>query len=116
MAWNRLRPPMTGVASPSACASFGIALACVVTAVVLATAPCRAAEATGWPQWRGPGGQGHANDAHDLPVEWSETKNVAWKTPLPGRGWSSPVIEGGMIWMTTAVTTPLDEAKLPISV
>ena len=111
MVWNRPRPPLTGVASPSVCASFGIAVACVVTAVVLAAAPTLAAEATGWPQWRGPGGQGHAPDAHDLPVEWSETKNVAWKTPLPGRGWSSPVIDGGVIWMTTAVTTPLDEAE-----
>ena len=46
-----------------------------------------------WPQWRGPGGQGHAADAHDLPLTLSETENVAWKTPLPGRGWSSPVID-----------------------
>ena len=63
-----------------------------------------------WPQWRGPDGQGHAPDAHDLPVTWSETENVAWKTPLPGRGWSSPVIEGDRIWLTTAVETPLSAA------
>ncbi|MFM8415113.1 MAG: PQQ-binding-like beta-propeller repeat protein [Planctomycetota bacterium] len=55
-----------------------------------------------WPQWRGPGGQGHAPAAHDLPVTWSETEHVAWKTPLPGRGWSSPVIGDGRIWLTTA--------------
>lgn len=56
-----------------------------------------------WPQWRGSDGQGHAPVAQDLPVSWSETENVAWKTPLPGRGWSSPVIGGGQIWITTAV-------------
>jgi outer membrane protein assembly factor BamB len=59
--------------------------------------------AADWPQWRGPGGQGHAETAHDLPVTWSETDNVAWKTPLPGRGWSSPVIAGDEIWLTTAL-------------
>ncbi len=57
-----------------------------------------------WKQWRGPGGQGHANAK--LPTEWSETKNVKWRTPVPGKGWSSPVIEGNQIWMTTAFETP----------
>jgi outer membrane protein assembly factor BamB len=60
-----------------------------------------------WPQWRGPGGQGHAATAHDLPLTWSETENVAWKTPLPGRGWSSPVIDAERIWMTTAVESEI---------
>lgn len=56
---------------------------------------------TAWPQFRGPDGQGHA-DAKRLPLEWSETRNVSWKTPIPGQGWSSPVVENGRIWMTTA--------------
>jgi outer membrane protein assembly factor BamB len=56
-----------------------------------------------WPQWRGPAGDGHAPAAHDLPVTWSETENVVWKTPIPGRGWSSPVIADGRVWMTTAI-------------
>jgi outer membrane protein assembly factor BamB len=54
-----------------------------------------------WPQFRGPGGQGHA-DATGLPAEWSEAQNIVWKTPVPGRGWSSPVVGGGRIWLTTA--------------
>ncbi len=58
-----------------------------------------------WPQWRGPSGQGDAGDAK-LPIKWSEKDNVTWKTPLPGRGWSSPVIEDGVIWMTAAHETP----------
>ncbi len=59
-----------------------------------------------WPQWRGPTGQGHAEGR--LPLTWSETENIAWKTPLPGRGWSSPVIEGNRVWLTTAFETPAD--------
>jgi len=67
-----------------------------------------------WPQWRGPDGQGHAPAAHDLPVTWSETENVVWKTPLPGRGWSSPVLDERFVWMTTAVereATPEEKAR-----
>jgi outer membrane protein assembly factor BamB len=55
-----------------------------------------------WPEFRGPTGQGHARDTN-LPLEWSETRNVRWKTPIPGRGWSSPAIADGRIWLTTAV-------------
>src|SRR6188768_225726 len=54
-----------------------------------------------WPQFRGPGGQGHSSEA-GLPVQWSESKNVAWKVPVPGRGWSSPVVARGRVWLTTA--------------
>ncbi len=63
-----------------------------------------------WPQFRGPGGQGHAA-AVGLPDQWSEDQNIAWKAPLPGRGWSSPVIAGNEIWLTTAVETPVSEAE-----
>ena len=55
-----------------------------------------------WAGWRGPGGQGIAT-ATGLPTEWSETKNVAWKTPIPGRGHSSPVVWGDRIFLTTAI-------------
>lgn len=61
--------------------------------------------ASDWPQWRGPEGQGHAHTT-GLPLHWSETNNVTWKTPIPGRGWSSPVIESNQIWMTTAFESP----------
>ena len=54
-----------------------------------------------WPQFRGPGGQGVSDSAH-APVEWSETSNVAWKVPVPGLGWSSPVVADGRVWLTTA--------------
>ena len=64
-----------------------------------------------WNQWRGPAGQGHAPAAKDLPRVWSESENVAWKTPVEGRGWSSPVLADGRLWLTTAVETPLSEAE-----
>ena len=54
-----------------------------------------------WPQFRGPDGQGHA-DERGLPLTWSETQHVKWKTAIPGKGWSSPAIQGGRIWLTTA--------------
>jgi outer membrane protein assembly factor BamB len=54
-----------------------------------------------WPAFRGPGGQGHSTET-GLPLEWSETRNVAWKVGVPGRGWSSPVVSGGRVWLTTA--------------
>ncbi|MEO7299605.1 MAG: PQQ-binding-like beta-propeller repeat protein [Verrucomicrobiota bacterium] len=54
-----------------------------------------------WPQFRGPTGSG-ISGATGFPVTWSETQNVKWKTAIPGRGWSSPVIFGNEIWMTTA--------------
>lgn len=54
-----------------------------------------------WPQFRGPTGDGHS-DAHDLPTTWSEHEHVRWKTPIHGRAWSSPVIWGSQIWLTTA--------------
>jgi outer membrane protein assembly factor BamB len=57
--------------------------------------------AENWPQFRGPRGAGHA-DAAGLPIHWSETKNVRWKTPIHGKGWSSPVIWGDQVWLTTA--------------
>jgi len=54
-----------------------------------------------WPQFRGPDGNGTSARA-DLPLTWAEGKNVRWKTAVHGRAWSSPVILGSQIWMTTA--------------
>ena len=54
-----------------------------------------------WPQFRGPNGQGHS-DEQGLPLNWSETTNVRWKVAIPGKGWSSPVVQGDRIWLTTA--------------
>jgi outer membrane protein assembly factor BamB len=60
-----------------------------------------------WPQFRGPDGQGHSSE-RGLPLEWSETTNVAWKAPVPGRGWSSPVVANGRVWLTSATAVKRD--------
>lgn len=63
---------------------------------------CLNVAAADWPEWRGPSGQGIATIAK-LPETFSETSHVTWKTELPGRGHSTPVIGGDVIWMTTSV-------------
>ncbi len=72
-----------------------LALACALLAVTQG-------HAEDWPEFRGPTGQGHANE-DALPTEWSATKNVVWKQEVPGQGWSSPVIVSGKIYLTSAV-------------
>src|SRR5918993_251291 len=72
----------------------------VLIALLLTGAQLAAAE--DWPQFRGPTGQGLSSET-GLPLEWSESQNVRWKTTVPGTGWSSPVVADGRVWLTTAV-------------
>ena len=58
--------------------------------------------AENWPEFRGPTGQG-LSTAKGLPVAWSDSKNVAWKQPIPGEGWSSPIYVDEKIYLTSAV-------------
>lgn len=67
-----------------------------------------AAAGDNWPQFRGPAGDGRC-DAAGLPVTWSETENIKWKTPIHGRAWSSPVVWGDQIWLTTATKDGHDQ-------
>ncbi len=71
-------------------------------ALVLILLAATVAAAQDWPQFRGPDGQGHSSE-RGLPLQWSEKTNVTWKVPVPGTGWSSPVVAGGRVWLTTAV-------------
>ena len=73
-----------------------------LVAIVIALALTSVARAEQWPEFRGPGAQGHSSES-GLPLEWSETRNVAWKVPVPGLGWSTPVIANGKVWLTSAV-------------
>ncbi|QDU57272.1 outer membrane protein assembly factor BamB family protein [Aeoliella mucimassa] len=84
--------------------------AALVTGLLLAGVSRLGAEEPTWPQFRGPDGQG--NVVGTAPLEWSEQQGVRWKTPLPGRGWSSPVVEGNQIWMTTAIEKQGDRSKI----
>ncbi len=65
-------------------------------------APPSRASSHPWPQFRGPLGDGHS-PATDVPLHWSATSNLAWKISVPGRGWSSPVLANGRIFLTSAV-------------
>jgi outer membrane protein assembly factor BamB len=62
-----------------------------------------------WPQFRGPTGQGVVAPGR-LPTAWSPTCNVVWKQDIPGRGWSSPVVQDGRIYLTTAVAVSGDHS------
>ena len=73
----------------------------VLSAALLAGLAGAAMAGDNWPQFRGPGGDGHS-DATGLPLKWGPRENVTWKTAIHGRGWSSPVIRANQIWMTTA--------------
>lgn len=79
---------------------FSLALSLLLLAFA---SPARA----DWPQFRGPFGDGHVSAASDttplgLPLQWSETENVKWKTEIPFRGWSTPAVLGKQTWLTTA--------------
>ncbi len=74
----------------------------ITITTVLLTLLCSLASAgENWPQLRGPTADGRS-DSTGLPLRWSETENVVWKTPIHDRGWSSPVVWGDQIWLTTA--------------
>jgi outer membrane protein assembly factor BamB len=70
-------------------------------ALLLVVTPLAVADDRGWTQFRGPDGSG-ISEAKGLPREWSEKKNVAWKVKVHDKGWSSPVVLGKQVWLTTA--------------
>jgi outer membrane protein assembly factor BamB len=77
---------------------FSLFLTLAGAGSTLATPPN---DAPDWPQFRGPGGQGHAV-GKGYPALLRPDRGVVWKTAIPGRGWSSPVVGGGLIWITAA--------------
>ena len=72
-----------------------------IVLLIVMTVLTGVAAAESWPEFRGPRGDGHAPNSR-IPIRWSEEQNVAWKTSLPGRGWSTPVVVGSQLWMTSA--------------
>jgi outer membrane protein assembly factor BamB len=82
---------------------------CLVSMVLLG-----AAARADWPDFRGPTRDGHAPSG--LPLHWSETKNVRWKTPIPHRGWSTPIVLDKQIWLTTATPDGHDFYVLSVDV
>lgn len=74
-----------------------------VTVLLAAAALGAGGAEANWPEFRGPAGDG-TSATTNLPLHWSERQNIKWQTPIHGRAWSSPVIWGQQIWMTTATT------------
>jgi outer membrane protein assembly factor BamB len=86
-------------------------LIAVFTAISFANSERAARAEDNWPQFRGPGARG-VRDGAGLPDRWSATENVAWSREIPGRGWSSPVVWGQRVFLTTVVNTgPSEEPK-----
>jgi outer membrane protein assembly factor BamB len=77
-------------------------------AVWLAAVPARAGD---WPAFRGPTGDGHAPDGTTLPDTWGPAVNVSWKADIAGKGWSSPVVSGTKVFLTTAVPSEKADSK-----
>ncbi len=87
------------------------AMAGCMFALVLSGLIHAAEGADNWPQFRGPDATGVVRDAKGLPDRWSATENVAWKAEIPGRGWSSPVVWGNRVFLTSVVN--LGESEDP---
>lgn len=92
-----------GIASPPAGTfryyGYSVTLSIRVLAILLWLLPLAGAE--NWPGFRGPTRQGVSSEK-DLPLLWGPTKNILWKTAIPGRGWSSPIVWKDRIFLTTA--------------
>ena len=82
------------------------------SAVFLSAAPRVSISPTDWPAWRGPTRDGIASPGQDPPVQWSESENIVWKTPLPGRGHGSPTVVGDRIYLATADRTKQSQSML----
>jgi outer membrane protein assembly factor BamB len=80
-------------------AFFGVLIGAVSLAAPVENAAKNVVE--NWPQFRGPTADGQCGNP-GVPLTWSDSLNVVWKTPIHGRGWSSPVVWGSQVWLTTA--------------
>lgn len=79
-----------------------LTLSVALAAFVTAFAPVPAPPETTWPQFRGPGGRA-VSTVSTLPSTWSTTTNVAWRADVPGLAWSSPIVWGDQVIVTSAV-------------
>jgi outer membrane protein assembly factor BamB len=78
--------------------------------LILAAAGLELSAADNWPQFRGPQSNGAVADDPRLPDTWSATANVMWKTDIPGIGWSSPVVWGDRIFLTSVISAVAPES------
>jgi outer membrane protein assembly factor BamB len=84
--------------------SHGVCAAAAAALALAAPGAPLESETRHWPQFRGPAGNGVAEGEH-LPERWSTTENVVWRTSIPGRGWSSPIVWGARVFVTSAINS-----------
>ncbi len=89
-----------------------LALGLAVTSQALSGLPSQPSDGQEWRQFRGPGGRGIADDSA-LPTNWSTTDNVVWNAPVPGMGWSSPIVTGELIVVTSVISSAPGEEPTP---
>lgn len=92
---------------------FAVVVALLTVASIsipLGTTATKVAANENWPQFRGVGSMGVAVEYPTLPDKWSTTENVAWKTDIPGLGWSSPIVWGDRIFLTSVISAAAKEA------
>jgi outer membrane protein assembly factor BamB len=77
------------------------ALLCILSLLHFNYSAFAQEETKSWTDYRGPEKNGYSA-ARNIPTFWNDSTNVAWKTPIPGRGWSSPVVLANKVWLTTA--------------
>jgi outer membrane protein assembly factor BamB len=98
--------PTTGARVAAPGSHHGLPTAVLASSLAMLATSALAATLE-WPEFRGPWGNGHASAPGDrqqigLPLRWSDNENVKWKSEIPHRGWSTPVVLGGQVWLTTA--------------
>ena len=87
----------------------------VLTLVLVAVSLAAIRVDAQWPQFRGPEGLG-TSSSKNVPLTWSEESNVRWKTPIPGRAWSSPIVIGNQVWVSTATPDGRELSALALDV
>ncbi len=95
------RSPLINFVDMQRLTLLALTAATLLTGCMSPDAATRDSAAENWPRFRGPNGQGHSRET-GLPVHWNATSNVAWKTTIPGEGWSSPIVWDGKIFLTSA--------------
>jgi hypothetical protein len=91
-------------------------VACAIAMLVSIAGVARVEGGDDWPWFRGPTAMGVVEDDPRLPDRWSKTENVRWVTDLPGTGWSSPIVSGGRVFLTTVVGDQEYEKPIPTMV
>lgn len=92
----------------------GVAASWLLLSVASQAAPASPDIQFDWPNWRGPNRNGIATPGQTPPEHWSESENIVWKSPIPGRGHSSPTVVGKSIYLATAEMDTMSQSVLCI--